>query len=130
MARTAKTLTQINHDDNSPDSPAVIAYRLGQVENAVKDGFSAHNIKLDNLINNFATKSEVLEVKSKASDEHLRIWNELKRVSNEVTSVQGTVDTISAKNVSLSWVQRIVFGGVAIALLALANGIVSQVIGK
>ena len=55
----AKSNKQINQDDrladNSPDSPAVVAYRLSQVEVAVKDGFEAHNEKLDKIVNNFAT---------------------------------------------------------------------------
>ena len=59
-----KSNIQINREDanrdNTPDSPAVIAYRLGQVESAVKEGFITHNEKLDAIINNFATKSEVL----------------------------------------------------------------------
>ena len=57
-----KSNVQINQDnrlaDNSPDSPAVIAYRLGQVESAVKDGFAEHNTKLDSIVNNFATKED------------------------------------------------------------------------
>jgi hypothetical protein len=75
----AKSNKQINKEDNmadnSPDSPAVIAYRLGQVETAVKEGFNSHNEKLDNIVSNFSTKGEVqaidIRVQSLESD---RVW--------------------------------------------------------
>lgn len=41
------------------DTPAVIAYRMGQLENAVKDGFATHDKKLDSLTISFATKEEL-----------------------------------------------------------------------
>lgn len=76
---TSKSNRQINKEDtlrdNSPDSPAVIAYRLGQVENAVKEGFTEHNSKLDAIITNFATKGEVQNIDQRlTSIESDRIW--------------------------------------------------------
>lgn len=55
-----KTNNQINKEahNSDVDSPAVIAYRLGQVENAVRVGFQDHNKKLDDLTSNFVTKEE------------------------------------------------------------------------
>lgn len=44
------------------DSPAVIAYRLGQVEVAVNQGFIDHNKKLEELTSNFATKEELANI--------------------------------------------------------------------
>lgn len=42
-----------------PDAvPNVVAYRVGQLEQAVQAGFKEHNDKLDKLINNFITKEE------------------------------------------------------------------------
>ena len=74
-----KSNIQINKEDsdrnNSPDSPAVIAYRLGQVENAVKEGFSSHNEKLDTIVNNFATKSDFQAIDKRLTDlESDRKW--------------------------------------------------------
>lgn len=61
----AKSTRQINKEndmsDNSPDSPAVLAYRLGQLESAVIDGFKEHNSKLDELVAGFVTKEYYLE---------------------------------------------------------------------
>lgn len=44
------------------DSPQVIAYRMGQLENAVREGFAAHDKKLGELTNGFATKEELATV--------------------------------------------------------------------
>lgn len=87
----SKTLTQINQDDNSPDSPAVIAYRLGQVETAVKEGFQEHNTKLDALAENFATKSDL-------------------------SSLGHRVRSLEADRI---WLVRLVLGAVVFSLLAL-----------
>lgn len=57
------------------DSPQVIAYRLEQVEGAVKEGFKEHNDKLDRLVTNFATKVETQGIDARvASLESDRIW--------------------------------------------------------
>ena len=60
----SKTTTQINKEahNSDVDSPAVIAYRLGQVEAAVRDGFKAHDAKLDGLTSNFISKEEFTTV--------------------------------------------------------------------
>jgi hypothetical protein len=44
------------------DHPNVLAYRVGQLESAVKAGFQEHNDKLDNIVNSFASKSDVTAV--------------------------------------------------------------------
>lgn len=51
---------------NIEDSPAVLAYRMGQVEIAVKEsgiavveGFKAHDKKLDSLTSSFASKDDL-----------------------------------------------------------------------
>jgi hypothetical protein len=38
---------------------AVVDYRMGQLETAVRDGFEKHDRKLDTLTNTFATKEEL-----------------------------------------------------------------------
>lgn len=47
---------------DSESSPAVVVYRMGQLEQTVKDGFKDHNEKLDKLVDNFATKHDVAVV--------------------------------------------------------------------
>lgn len=81
----------VESPDNPEDSPAVIAYRLRQVEGAVKDGFREHNEKLDNLVTNFATK----------------------------TDIQSLSHRVSSLEADRRWLVRLVIGAVVFALLAL-----------
>ena len=60
---------------NIEDSPAVLAYRMGQVELAVKEssnvvieGFKAHDKKLTDLTSNFATKEELSVIQKRIDD--------------------------------------------------------------
>lgn len=41
---------------------AVVDYRMGQLEGAVREGFEKHDKKLDALTNSFATKEELAGV--------------------------------------------------------------------
>lgn len=78
-------------NDNTPDSPAVIAYRLGQVEIAVKEGFAAHEKNLKALVPNFAT-------------------------TGDVTALTSRVASLESDR---KWIVRLVVGAVVFALLAL-----------
>lgn len=67
----SKSNAQIVKEANSTpieDSPAVIAYRMGQLENAVKSGFEKHDKKLDDLTSSFATKEELAVVQARLND--------------------------------------------------------------
>jgi hypothetical protein len=90
-----KSNRQINKEDsmmdNTPDSPAVIAYRLGQVEAAVKDGFVKHDKRLTELVSNFASTSDV-------------------------TSLAVRVASLESDR---KWLVRLVIGSVVFAVLAL-----------
>lgn len=81
--------------DSSPDSPAVIAYRLAQVEKAVSEGNSALNDKLDALVQGFVTKEFYLE-------QHTTLAARVRSLENDRT-----------------WIIRLVGGAVVMALLAL-----------
>lgn len=50
------------------DSPAVIAYRLGQVEMAVTQGFIDHNKKLEEITSNFASKEELSNIQTQVTE--------------------------------------------------------------
>jgi hypothetical protein len=66
-----KSTKQINKEADVSDndsSPAVVAYRMSQLERTVKEGFDSHNSKLDSLISNFATKEELSALKSQLND--------------------------------------------------------------
>lgn len=104
------------------NSPAVLAYRVGQLEIAVATGFKEIKEELALQKALYATKVEVVEIRTQAHEEHERIWNEIKRVDKDVKCVQSSVDDMGKSNVSFSLVQKIVFALVAIILLAVANG--------
>ena len=74
-----KSNKQINKEAGmAPDTentPAVIAYRMGKVEEAVDkaaiavtEGFKAHDKKLDTLTSNFATKEELGVIQKRIDD--------------------------------------------------------------
>lgn len=99
-----KSNAQINKEATSApleDSPAVIAYRMGQLENAVKAGFEKHDKKLDSLTSNFATKEE------------------FSSINTRVTSLES----------DRKWLARLVIGAVLFALLSLI-GVGFKVLGK
>lgn len=59
----AKSVKQINKEGIAQETTlAVVDYRMGQLELAVKDGFAAHDKKLDGLTNNFASKEEMQQI--------------------------------------------------------------------
>ncbi len=66
----AKSVSQIKKEANGTNATtlAVVDYRMGQLEIAVKEGFAAHDKKLDSLTLNFATKEELSVVQSQLSD--------------------------------------------------------------
>lgn len=62
----AKSNKQINKEagmTTDDSSPAVVAYRMGQLEIAVRDGFKSHDEKLTQLTGSFASKEELNEIK-------------------------------------------------------------------
>jgi hypothetical protein len=87
--KTSKLVTEESVEPN--DHPNVLAYRVGQLESAVKAGFAEHNDKLDNIVNSFASKSDVTAVDVR------------------VTSLES----------DRKWLARLVIGAVVFSLLAL-----------
>ncbi len=69
----------------------VVAYRVGQLEDAVRVGFKEHNEKLDRLVSNFAPAKDVADLDSR------------------VTDLEG----------DRKWIVRLVIGAVTFALLSL-----------
>lgn len=59
----AKSTVQINKEASGQETTlAVVDYRMGQLETAVKEGFAAHDKKLDGLTTNFASKDDLMLV--------------------------------------------------------------------
>lgn len=65
-----KSTAQINKEagNGSATTLAVVDYRMGQLEIAVKEGFINHDKKLDSLTSNFATKEELTVVQNRLND--------------------------------------------------------------
>ena len=79
----AKSNKQINKEAEVSDvesTPAVVAYRVAQLEITQKEGFAALNDKLDGYALGFVTEKEYQEAKKESTEEHKRIWEELKEI--------------------------------------------------
>lgn len=66
------------------DSPAVLAYRVGELEKASREGFKEISIKLELMAGNFATHKDIENRKIQAKMEHEAIYNELEDVKRDV----------------------------------------------
>lgn len=76
----AKTNKQINKEAEVSDvgsTPAVIAYRVAQLEMTQKEGFQEVKDKLDNLVVGFVTEKEYQEAKAEAKAEHSRLQKQI-----------------------------------------------------
>lgn len=134
MTRNTSTITRTTDD---AENNSVLSYRVGQLEIAftdfkktVIDGQEKLDKKLSDLMQHYATKVELADVKNQAHEEHQRLWDKINEVDGRVGGVQVTVDGISQSNVSMSLVQKVVFGGISIALIAIANGVITAVFSK
>ena len=110
MAQKTKTIIKETEVDSEElQSRAVHAYRLGQLEKVVADGFKDVKEEITNLSHNFATKSDVEAAKREATKEHKRIDDDIKDVNARVAKVENW----------LTWVGRIVLGAVIAAVIGL-----------
>lgn len=89
------------------DSPAVLAYRVGELEKASREGFKEISIKLELMAGNFATIKDIENRKIQAKMEHEAIYNELEDVKRDVhglkkrTWVQNTLSAILGAIIAL-----------------------------
>lgn len=87
-----KHTTTIEEPPVSPDNaPGVIAYRMGQVETAVKEGFREHRQLLESMANTFATKEEMATAQVEADKEHVRLWAALNNIKKSFQWWVGTI---------------------------------------
>lgn len=70
----------VEESTDSKDQPAVLAYRLGSLEQTVKEGFQTQTDRFDELIKGFVTEKEMAEAKAEADEEHKRIWKEINAI--------------------------------------------------
>lgn len=98
------------------DSPAVLAYRVGELEKASREGFKALGDKLEVMSLNFATHKDIETAKAQAKLEHEAIYAELEDIKDDINSLK-----------KKTWIQNTlsaVFGAVLALLTAYAfNGV-------
>lgn len=98
------------------DSPAVLAYRVGELEKASREGFKQLSEKLELMSHNFATHKDIEVAKEQAKMEHEVIHAEFEDVKEDIKSLK-----------KKTWIQNTlsaVFGAVLALLTAYAfNGI-------
>lgn len=70
------------------DSPAVLAYRVGQLEKASREGFKELGDKLEAMSQNFATHKDIEVAKRQAKMEHDAIYVEIADVKRDVHALQ------------------------------------------
>ena len=92
------------------DSPAVLAYRVGELEKAVTVGLENLGKKFDDLRHEFATKAEIETLKRESGVEH-------KSIRSIISAVDERIDKLDKKR----WVQNTlssILGAILTLLLA------------
>ena len=112
---TNQNIVNVNPQQGE-DSPAVLAYRVGRLEIASREGFKQLGEKLENMSSNFATHKDIEVAKNQAKLEHEAIYVELEDIKEDIKSLK-----------KKTWIQNTlsaVFGAVLALLTAYAfNGI-------
>lgn len=70
------------------DSPAVLAYRVGELEKASRQGFKELGDKLELMSHNFATHKDIEVAKEQAKMEHEAIYSEIEDIKEDVKSLK------------------------------------------
>ena len=117
MSDSNRSIVNVN-PQTGEDSPAVLAYRVGELEKASREGFKELGIKLELMTHNFATHKDIETTKAQAELEHKAIYEELQDVKKDVEKLQ-----------KKTWLQNTlsaIFGAVMALLVAHAlNGILN-----
>lgn len=83
----------------SENSPAVLAYRVGQLEKASREGFQKLSDKLEQMADVFATHKDIEVAKEQAEMEHKSIYEEIEDIKKDVQKLQKSTwiqNTLSA----------------------------------
>lgn len=70
------------------DNPAVLAYRVGELEKASREGFKIIGEKLEQMSMNYATHKDVGVAKQQAKMEHEAIYSEIEDIKEDVKSLR------------------------------------------
>lgn len=91
-----ETLIQETTVSQNDDSPSVVAYRVGRLEQAVKDGFESQTAQLRNIVEGFVTEKELTEAKQESDLEHKRLWGAIEDIRKASRWWVGTILTAVA----------------------------------
>lgn len=70
------------------DNPAVLAYRVGELEKASREGFKIIGEQLEQMSMNYATHKDVGVAKQQAKMEHEAIYSEIEDIKEDVKSLR------------------------------------------
>lgn len=110
--KKTKITQEITTMPTQDDAPAVVAFRVGQLEKR----FDTFESKLDNLGGNFVTIETLREMKLNADSEH-------KAFHDSITAIE-------SKMTSYPLIEKIVFTAVGIVLVTVLGAIIGLVILK
>lgn len=111
---TRKTKTTVIEKEIEVDldrDPNVQNYRLGQLEQIVKEGFASTNDKMDTFMNSFVNKEDLKQAQEQADKEHSFIWAEIKALKNNNTWLLRT------------FITSVIGGIVSIGFVAIQSGV-------
>lgn len=127
MTSKSKAIARETEDVSDRDNQPVLAYRVGQLELAMKDATLAQresaesnkqsakelSLKMDNLASNFATIGDVERMRLDKEREHAAIERRLN------DRIDGTEARVGKTEGVLTWIGRTVIGAVIAAVLGL-----------
>lgn len=115
--------------DGDKDTPAVLPYRVGQVEKQLvefrkehSEAFTRLELKLDSYVAGFVTQKQFDTALEHAESEHNMIMREISKCSTanqaEESHIVRRVSELEDWN---KWATRIIFGTIFIAILAVVG---------
>lgn len=88
MAKTNNPNIVNVNQPTGEDNPAVLAYRVGELEKASREGFKIIGEKLEHMSMNYATHKDIEVAKQQAKLEHNAIYSELEDVKLDIQSLK------------------------------------------
>lgn len=89
MSKTNNPNNVVNvNPQTGEDSPAVLAYRVGELEKASREGFKNLGEKLEMMSHNFATHKDIEVAKEQAKMEHNAIYSEIEDLKSDIQSLK------------------------------------------
>jgi lipid A disaccharide synthetase len=115
MKTQKSTVIQETSTGPNDDSPGVVAYRVGRLEVAVREGFLTQAEQLRNIVDGFVTEKELTEAKAAGDEIHQRLTeqtnnhdNRLRTIEDDLNQTKGAVNIMKLALTTLSAVAAVV----------------------